>query len=537
VEYLKALQIPSSSLGEPVLQSCLVDCNQMGQPKSWAGSNAIVFRLRLPDGPILALRCFTQKVPDVEARYRAYSDFYKQAPKGLKSALVRVNYLAKGIQVGGAAEKLWQPAIVMTWANGQHLGAWVESHRGDKAKLSWLQRKLGELAAQMASAQFIHGDLQHRNIVVGEGGPVLVDYDSVLLPNAKGLKLTTWGLAAFRHPRAIAGTPPEALDRFAFLVLHVGLEALIQKPSLYDRWGKVEGLLFQGSDLKNPGASPLFQALRGCPELAGMAQALASVCRSDPSKTPELSAFLAMIGNVGPIHSLVVGQPAWNPLRLRTLDQLYATNPKEPNLRVHRIEVQGPYAQETQRLQSQSAPLARHVVGVPPMLQSSMRLVRSRWRPLLWGLFLAGSLLLAWRPVHAFVSGLPAEGQGAVRKELQARLEAKKDQLLPLIIGMDEELEVVRTLPEDLRLAKLNPSNGEVDVMTAAQLRRNLSQSREQARQALIRCDDLLGEFDALLSDPALTPQERVLRMASIQDLPPDIQERVKRGLMMGKNP
>jgi hypothetical protein len=73
--------------------------------------------------------------------------------------------------------------------------------------------------------------------------------------------------------------------------------------------------------------------------------------------------------------------------------------------------------------------------------------------------------------------------------------------------------------------------------MTAAQLRRNLSQSREQARQALIRCDDLLGEFDALLSDPALTPQERVLRMASIQDLPPDIQERVKRGLMMEKNP
>jgi hypothetical protein len=132
---------------------------------------------------------------------------------------------------------------------------------------------------------------------------------------------------------------------------------------------------------------------------------------------------------------------------------------------------------------------------------------------------------------------MPPEGTGAVRKELQARLEAKKDQLLPLIIGMDEELEVVRTLPEDLRLAKLNPSDGKVDVMTAAQLRRNLSQSREQARQALIRCDDLLGEFDALLSDPALTPQERVLRMASIQDLPPDIQERVKRGLMMGKNP
>ena len=244
-----------------------------------------------------------------------------------------------------------------------------------------------------------------------------------------------------------------------------------------------------------------------------------------------------MIGNARPIPSLVPSQPAWSPQSLHTLDKLYATKPKKPKLRVHRIEVQSPYTQETQLLQSQSAPPAGQVVGIPPTFESSLNQVRSKMRPILWGLFLAGSLLLAWRPVHAFMSGLPAEGPGAVRKELQARLEAKKDQLLPLIIGMDEELEIVRTLPEDLRLAKLNPFDGKVDAMTAAQMRRNLSESREQARQALIRCDDLLGEFDALLNDTALTPQEKVQRMASIRDLPPDIQARVKRWLMKGTIP
>jgi hypothetical protein len=533
VEYLKALQIPSLALGEPILQSCQVDCNQMGQPKSWAGSNAIVFRLRVPNGPILALRCFTQKVSDVERRYRAYADFFEKAPLGLKSALVGVNYLGHGIQIPGATGESWQPVIVMPWVNGQHLGAWVEGNRSDRRKLSWLQGQLGELAEEMASAQFIHGDVQHRNIMVGERGPVLVDYDSVLLPNAKALKLTTQGLAAFRHPRAIATTPPDALDRFAFLVLHVALEALIRKPALYDRWGNVEGLLFQGSDLRDPGASPLFQTLRGCPELAGMAQALADVCRSAPSKTPKLDAFLAMPRNAGASHSPGPSQPAWNPQSLRTLDKLYAAKSSKPDLRVHRIEVQGPYALETQSLQSQRVSLAGQAVVVLPPFQSSMRLVRSNVRPLLWGLLLVGTLLVAWRPVHAFMTG-PSEDQGAVRKELRARLEAKKDQLLPLIVGMDEELEVVRTLPEDVRLAKLNPSNGEVDVMTAAQMRRNLSQSREQARQALIRCDDLLREFDALLGDVALTPQEKVRQMASVRDLPPDIQERIKRGLMKG---
>ena len=547
VEYLKALQIPSSSLSEPVLQSCLVDCNQMGQPMSWAGSNAIVFRLRLPDGPILALRCFTQKVPDVELRYRAYLDFYKQAPKGLKSALVGVQYLAKGIQVPGAAGALWQPVIVMTWANGQHLGGWVESHRGDKVKLSWLQGKLGKLAAEMGSAHFVHGDVQHRNIVVGERGPVLVDYDSVILPGANDLKLTTQGLAAFRHPRAITSTPPEALDRFAFLVLHVGLEALIRKPELYERWGKVEGLLFQGSDLRDPEVSPLFQALRGCPELAGLAQALANVCRAAPSKTPDLRTFLTMAERATPVSCSATAMPAWNTPSLKKLDRLYAPKPKEQPCKPKNqpmkvqwwINNEGPNHSSAQLPIAPTAASAAAVTAATPILRSWQAPRRSKFRlgPILGVLALAAMLAFAWRPIHSSTQDAPSVGIASIRKDLQAQLEAKKDQLLPLIVSMDDELEIIRSLPDDLHLAKLDPAKGTVEAHSAAWLRQSLAGTREQARQALLRCDGVLVDFDTTLRDSQLTPAQQAQRLVLIQDLPPGIQSRIKRDLLERPRP
>jgi hypothetical protein len=62
-------------------------------------------------------------------------------------------------------------------------------------------------------------------------------------------------------------------------------------------------------------------------------------------------------------------------------------------------------------------------------------------------------------------------------------------------------------------------------------MRRDLAQSREQARQALIRCDALLESFDTTLGETKLTPSERVERLAIIPDLPPGFPARIRREL------
>jgi len=530
VDYLKTIQSPATALADPNLRLCTVDRNPMGQPMSWAGSNAIVFRLRGVDGRPFALRCFTQNIPDVEARYRAYSEFYGKAPLGLKSALVGIRYLPKGIQVPDGSPDPWKPTIVMTWVEGNHLGAWVEANRANTFQLKWLQGKLKGLEEQMASARFVHGDLQHRNILVSEHGPVLIDYDSVILPGAKNLTLTTQGLAAFRHPRATKTTPPAAIDRFAFLVLHVGLEALIRQPRLFDQWGKVEGLLFQGADFRNCTTSPLFQSMLAHPDLRGMAGALVQVCQADPGSAPDLASFLssvAMVPGTAPSHSAL---PPWNAQLLKIMEQLYSPKP-DALVNVHRVEVEGPYRFPVCLPSSRTIPHAAMGATETPLgnaVQSFCRgNARTKW---------VGSMLVSLLLVVGLGFLLPSlitqpEDVATIRKDLQLSLEGKKDRLMLLIVGLDEDLETAHNLPESLRLATLDASSGDVKAQSVAKLRWELAQTRVQARQALVRCDGVLEDFDNTLRDPSFTSSERVDRLAAIQDLPPDFSSRIPREL------
>ncbi len=528
MDYLKTIQSPATALADPNLRVCTVDRNPMGQPMSWAGSNAIVFRLRGVDGRPFALRCFTQNIPDVEARYRAYSEFYGRAPLGLKSALVGIRYLHKGIQVPDGSPDPWKSTIVMTWVEGNHLGAWVEANRANTVRLRWLQEKLKGLEEQMASARFVHGDLQHRNILVSEHGPVLVDYDSVILPGAKSLTLTTQGLAAFRHPGAAKTTSPAAIDRFAFLVLHVGLEAIIRQPTLFDRWGKVEGLLFQGTDFRNISTSPLFQSMLAHPELRGIATAMVQVCQADPGSAPDLASFLAsvaMVPGTTPSHSAL---PPWNSQLLKIIEQLYS--PKSDALvNVHRVEVEGPYRSAVCLPQSRIIPQAAMGATESPLGNAVQRVCQGNTRAKC-----VGSMLVTLLLVVGFGFLLPSlirqpEDVATIRKDLQLSLEGKKDRLMLIIVGLDEDLETFHALPESLRLATLDASSGDVKAESVAKRRWELAQTRVQARQALVRCDGVLEDFDNTLRDPRFTPSERVDRLAAIQDLPPDFSSRITR--------
>ncbi len=530
VEYIRAIQSPASVLPEGELRSCTVDGNQMRLPLSWSGSNAIVFRLRLTSQQPLAFRCFTMNVPDVESRYTAYSRFYETAPKGLKDSLVQTVYLSQGIHIPDETGQPWKPAIIMSWVEGKHLGDWVEVNHTRPSQLRWLQDKLQNLAGHMAASRFVHGDLQHRNIMVGAAGPVLVDYDSVILPNAKGLRLTTQGLAAFRHPLATETTPPEALDRFAFLVLHVGLEALVQQPQLFLQFGKMEGLLFQGSDFKNPEASPLFQALRTHSGLRILAENLIQVCRNPADKTPDLSAFIPSAGEGSPLPRKDV-LPPWTPADLKLLGKLYRPE-VQPRKRSAQPKVKAP----TYRLTEPSVQQAASPAGLP-LCPTSVSATTGRLRT--FSLVLASSAIVAlalgagWTngPRIPFLSWrTPQSSLASIRKDLGDYLAEQRGHLEPLIVHMDEELEQWRiSLPDDLRLATLDAPNGTVSVITVGQMRHNLAGTRAQAHQILARYDDMLYKVDATLQDPSLSPTQKAHQILSIPELPAHIQARLRR--------
>jgi hypothetical protein len=510
-------------------------------PKCWSGSNAIVFRLRTAGGGSFALRCFTQKIQDAETRYEAYTRFYEKASPDLKSMLVPLRHLPRGIHVPDGTTTPWKPVVLMAWVEGDHLGAWVEAHRARPSSLRWLQEKLRGLGQHLASAKFVHGDLHHKNIMVGPNGPILVDYDSVLLPGVKGLQMTTQGLPSFRHPLAGADTPPETHDRFALLVLHVGLEALIHKPDLFDRWGNVEGLLFQGSDFRAPESSPLFQALAAHPGLRAMASSLVQVCKLPPAKTPDLATFLGQPKAV-PRRPAQSAMPPWNQQHLTTLGGLYSAE-KTPRKKPRRVNVEGP-SQDAKPSRPARPPKVAKVASPSVAASTANTTTTSIATPSrLPRLFALGTLaLLGMLMLNGWE--IPFVGRSAsqpnlayLRKDLESRLEAKKDLLLPLIIHMDDELQALRAVPDEVRLATLNPTDGTVKSQSIARLRLDLATTREQARQALLRCNGVLDEFDGALKEPGLTPAQQAQRIVSIKGLPLEVQSRIEREFPKRKTP
>lgn len=292
-DYAKAVQQPKVAFPRADLQALLPDLGKHGTPLSWSGGFAVVFRMNTPAGRKVALRCFTREVQQVQDRYRAYARFLEGAvPSILKQSLLDVEYLEAGMQVGVTPV----PVLLMTWQEGQDLLQWARAAVNIPGRIEAFQGRFQALARAMQQVGFIHGDLQHGNLMVsGRDVPVLVDYDNLLLPGARSLGITTFGLEGFQHPGVGAGTPHHLLDRVPILVINTALEILKVNRSLLPGWETIDGMLFQAADLRHPNGSALFQAMEGERGLQGFARQLALVLAGPVDQIPTLDEFLKRV--------------------------------------------------------------------------------------------------------------------------------------------------------------------------------------------------------------------------------------------------
>ena len=161
-----------------------------------------------------------------------------------------------------------------------------------------------------------------------------------------------------------------------------------------------------------------------------------------------------------------------------------------------------------------------------PIIQNLTQ--RKQWCLTVVLMVMAGLLLVDWLIPALTHSDLDHHRFLSIRRTLENQLTGRKDRLIPLIVHMDEELEEMRGLPDDLRLAKVDRTTAEVAVITASRLRQDLARTREEARQALIRCDEVMEEFDTALRIPNMTALQKASRMTDIKDIPAEIQFRLK---------
>lgn len=171
-----------------------------------------------------------------------------------------------------------QPIVVMDWVDAQSLKKFLAEHITESNVINEIAEKFKKMIKDLHSNHFSHGDLQHGNIMVKpDSSLVLVDYDSMYVPELNGMSDEIKGLAGYQHEaRWKNKLASEKADYFSELVIYLSLKALAKMPSLWKELNMedTETLLFSGKDIQSKGSSNIFKSLKKDPDLAPLVNKL-----------------------------------------------------------------------------------------------------------------------------------------------------------------------------------------------------------------------------------------------------------------------
>ncbi|MEI8393199.1 MAG: protein kinase family protein [Rhodospirillaceae bacterium] len=231
-------------------------------PRFLAGNFAGVFKVCNADGAMLAVKCFTRDMPDLEKRYRALTKFSKTANA---SYLVDLEYLPTELYVTSSIAAAGDyAAVVMPWLEGTTIGVATETlcRRENRRALAALTRAWAKLCYNMLQRGIAHGDLKHDNIIITPDSKLkLIDYDSMYLPELKGLPSTLLGGINWQHPLRHGNHFDETIDHFSILVMLLSLRALTFEPGLLETYTNGENLILTRDDFQAPDSSALLKRL------------------------------------------------------------------------------------------------------------------------------------------------------------------------------------------------------------------------------------------------------------------------------------
>lgn len=236
------------------------------RPVMYAGGYCLVFPYMV-GGHKYAVRCWYSSLDGMEERARKISSALKAS--GLPY-FAPYEFVRDGIVTSQGVA----PIVIMDWIDAQPLKEWIAYHLGDTNAILELAKRFVKMVSDLHDNDISHGDLQHGNILVRpDGNLMLVDYDSMYVPQLKGHAAEIAGLRGYQHPdRDRMKTLSPKMDYFSELVIYTSLRAIASQPSLWNelKIGDSETLVFSGEDLDSRGKAPIFGRLSGIPGLKGL---------------------------------------------------------------------------------------------------------------------------------------------------------------------------------------------------------------------------------------------------------------------------
>ncbi len=254
LDYQQAVLNPSMCFKDPQLRNANPKLNKLGLALPISGGNASVYQFE-SNGSNLAVKCFSNKLPNQEKRYKAISDRLKILKLPF---MVDFEFLNEGIRV----ENNYYPILKMDWIDGDTLDVHIEKNKESKAGLWSLVRQFLELSQKIRSSGIAHGDLQHGNILVSTGGIRLIDYDGLFVPAIAGLGSCELGLRNYQHPlRCSMDYFGPFVDDFSLWLIYTSLLCVADRPPIWDMLKKEQALILSEQDLKDPLNSETFKVM------------------------------------------------------------------------------------------------------------------------------------------------------------------------------------------------------------------------------------------------------------------------------------
>jgi hypothetical protein len=280
-DYQQVLQNPAQAFTHPGMQQATFARDSWGLPEPVTGSSAAVFQATI-GADDYALRCYTRADASSQERYEAL-DRYVTA-HSLTDYVASVSWFEGAVRVRGST---W-PVVRMEWIDGRILDEYVGYlvEKRNTAALGTIAAQWRELVKTLQDAQFAHGDLQHRNVLVDQRGRLrLVDFDSVWMPSLEGQPPPTESGHDNFQPPSRRGTSGWGrwTDTFSGLVIYLSLLALASDPGMWLSLNTGENLLFERKDFIPPFETNAWKHVFNVadPEVGRLASRLRDCCAPD----------------------------------------------------------------------------------------------------------------------------------------------------------------------------------------------------------------------------------------------------------------
>jgi hypothetical protein len=286
-DYVSAVQHLDTAFCDPELRRGSTRPGWLGLPAFASGQNAVVFPIDLPGGNV-AVKCFTGGTAE-QRRYEALAEHLKRYPCHV---LADATWSDEGIEV--LADK-W-PIVTMPWLSGKGLHEFVGSALDNSDRLTRLASDWRTAVRQLGQARIAHGDLQHGNVIIGEGSTIrLVDYDGIWVDEIANLPPGEVGQPNYQHPERIqTGAWGQKIDTFSALVIYLSLLALAAQPDLWPDCNNGENLIFTADDYLSPAKTKVWKRLNASPnpDTVELAQLLQGYCKVTVNLGVDLEAIL-----------------------------------------------------------------------------------------------------------------------------------------------------------------------------------------------------------------------------------------------------